>query len=350
MVTIEVLQSGCGVAATRRAAWQRRPTLVKSLVRPLVVALACSLVTPALGAAPAPKTAAAHVQKGREALAKKSWDEARKELVAAWELAPDATTAYLAGRAFEGLASVAEAAEWYERALAEGKLKPGEAEDAKNRLAALRKRPVTVTIDSTPDGATVRIDGKEIAQKTPFFVHLAPGPHHIVAEHGSNTISRDVEIAPLKSASLQLEITGPTPKPAEPTAPSAAPPPVAPPAPPSPEVASPTTTTESTVRVVPPARRAAYITAGAAVVALGFGTVYGIKALRDESRYDEHPTDEGKSLGKRDAVVADVSLALGLGLAITSAVLWVKSPAYETITIAPVVGKGTGGVAFAWSF
>lgn len=354
-----------------------------SLLRRATLAAALTLTVTAAGttaAAPttkqdqlAAKQADARLAKGRTLFAKKAYNDARKEFAAAYELVPTGTAAYLAGRANEELGSHVDAADWYRKAL-EAKLAPADLKDAQARLAALEKRPVTVTIDSDPDGATVRVDGTEIAQKTPFFVRLTPGSHKVHAERDGKEVTQEIKVAPLHSASLQIDfakgsaaMSGAETKPP----PVVAPEPTPPPPPASPESSLPSTpestaapgaaaaapstvpvTTDvgTTFRIVPTKRRIAYITAGAAVVALGFGAAYGLKSRGDER--DAFP-GERESIADRDSLITTVSLAAGAGLAITSVILWVTSPSSETVrtsTIAPMIGKGTGGVAWSLSF
>jgi hypothetical protein len=307
--------------------------------------LSLSLSLPSLALA-APKGAGEHEKKGQIAFVKKDWPLAKSEYAAAWEISKSADDAYFAGRAAEELGTFAEAAGWY------GKVTSGAHDkDARARLAALEKKPVAVTIETVPEGATVRIDGTASSQKSPFFVRLVPGPHRIVAEYEGKTAAKDVEVAPFVSMNVKLEVGAPTSTtaPAEP-APTPPPAPVEPapaPAPVEPAAApivdtQKTTTTSGT-------RTAAYVTGGIAIVALGFGTLYGIKALDDKSKYDDHPTQERADLGKRDRLVADNSLAIGIGLAVTSVVLYEKSTKHE-VALAPMASPTTAGLAFAARF
>ncbi|MBI2392599.1 MAG: PEGA domain-containing protein [Deltaproteobacteria bacterium] len=356
----------------------RRATLAAALTLTVTAAGTSSAAPTTKQDALASKQADARLNKGRTLFAKKAYNDARKEFAAAYELVPSGTAAYFAGRANEELGSFADAADWYRKAL-EGKLAPADHKDAQARLGALEKRPVTITIDSDPDGATVRVDGTEIAQKTPFFVRLTPGSHKVHAERDGKEVTQDIKVAPLHSGSLQIDfakgtaaMSGSESKPPpvvapEPTTPTTAPTT----APTTPESALPstpessgtpattvpatttapvTTDTGATLRIVPTKRRVAYITAGAAVVALGFGAAYGLKSRGDER--DAFP-GERESIADRDSLITTVSLAAGAGLAITSVILWVTSPSSETVrtsTIAPMIGKGTGGVAWSLSF
>jgi hypothetical protein len=306
--------------------------------------LSLSLSMPSLALA-APKGAVEHEKKGQIAFVKKDWSNAKSEYAAAYEISKSADDAYFAGRAAEELSAFAEAAGWY------GKVTSGAHDkDARARLSALEKKPVAVTIETVPEGATVRIDGTASSQKSPFFVRLVPGSHHIVAEYEGKSAAKDIEVAPFAPLGVKLEVgaasdAAAAPAPIEP-APAPAPAPTEPtPAPVAPAPVTVDTQTGGTSST----RTAAYVTGGIAIVALGFGTLYGIKALDDKSKYDDHPTQERADLGKRDRLVADIGIALGLGLAVTSVVLYVKSAKHE-VAIAPMVSPTTAGLGFAARF
>ena len=317
--------------------------------RLLAVALSLSIATPFAAPVLAQKPAASAdslLKKGKEQFAKKLYADARTSFAAAYESTPSGHAAYWAGRASEELRELEAAADWYGKAMAGGKLGPGE--DAAVRFDALAKEAVTVVIETTPDGATVRIDGKEFAQKTPFFAHLTPGQHHVVVEVGGKSATREVDIAPYKKTRVEISVEGAAaneapkpaePKPAEPTPATAAPAP-------APAPVEPTTTIHRT----PLTRRLSYITAGGAIVALGLGTMYGIKALSDDRAFEKDPTPEREDIGRRHALVSDVSFVLGAGLAITSVVLFFTSKSTETVAITPAVSPTFAGGAFSIKF
>jgi len=70
-----------------------------------------------------------------------------------------------------------------------------------------------------------------------------------------------------------------------------------------------------------------YITGGGAVVFLGLGTIFGLKALSNQKEFDDAPTSELRDTGNRNALVTDVCLGIGLTLALSSAVLYFTGPA-----------------------
>lgn len=181
--------------------------LLKALALALFSTLAAPTFAPTASADVAVdgKQAKARLDKGRALFVQKAFFEARKELVAAWELAALANAAYWAGRACEELGEPLVAVEWYGRALG-AKLAPIERDDAQARMKALKRKPVATTVITEPSGAKVRIDGIELAQKTPLVVQLVPGSHVFVIEVDGQATTRTIEIAPLKPAHVTAKL------------------------------------------------------------------------------------------------------------------------------------------------
>ena len=105
-----------------------------------------------------------------------------------------------------------------------------------------------------------------------------------------------------------------------------------------------------------PRMRWVYASGGAAIVLLTYGTIFGLEALSDARRYDEHPSVARRDLGKRNALVADVFIGLGIGLAATSAALFfmgrgdTASAHAPALFIAPVVSPGIVGAGLSLRF
>jgi hypothetical protein len=72
-----------------------------------------------------------------------------------------------------------QAAEMLEKYLATPDLPADDRAEASQQLEELKKRPSTLTVASSPSGASVTIDGKAEPNKTPFSVPVQPGPHDI---------------------------------------------------------------------------------------------------------------------------------------------------------------------------
>jgi hypothetical protein len=88
-----------------------------------------------------------------------------------------------------------QAAEMLERYLETPNLPPDDRKEASEQLDELRRRPSTLTVSSSPTGATVSVDGKTVEEgKTPVSITVAPGPHTVVVSHDKHTsTARQVE-------------------------------------------------------------------------------------------------------------------------------------------------------------
>jgi len=72
-----------------------------------------------------------------------------------------------------------QAADVLERYLATPSLPADDREEATAQLDALRKRPSTLTVASSPPGATVSVDGRAEPARTPMSTTVSPGPHTV---------------------------------------------------------------------------------------------------------------------------------------------------------------------------
>lgn len=87
-----------------------------------------------------------------------------------------------------------QAAEMLERYLAMPNLPKEDREEATQQLEALKKRPSTLTVSSTPSGAQVTVDGKKVEGRTPLSLTIAPGSHTVtVSSAGTEPYTRQVE-------------------------------------------------------------------------------------------------------------------------------------------------------------
>jgi hypothetical protein len=76
-----------------------------------------------------------------------------------------------------------QAAEMLERYLATKDLPPDDRKEASEQLEELRRRPSTLTVSSSPTGATVIVDGKPVESgKTPVSTTMPPGPHTVTVQ------------------------------------------------------------------------------------------------------------------------------------------------------------------------
>jgi PEGA domain len=80
-----------------------------------------------------------------------------------------------------------QAAEMLERYLSLPNLPRADRDAAAEQLDALKKRPSTLTVSSTPSGAKVWVDGKAIEGRTPLSITVAAGPHTVTVSSTTNT-------------------------------------------------------------------------------------------------------------------------------------------------------------------
>lgn len=184
------------------------------------------------------------------------------------------------------------------------------------RLAELRARPGTVRLSTTPPGATIRVDGREIPQQTPAEVPMAPGRHAVTFTlPGHTTTEQAVVVAPGEAATAEATL-------------ATLPPPTPPVATPEPTPA-PTPTPEPTPAPSRGPGTAVWVAGAVAGGALIAGTVFGFMALSDANEYDQLSQQYRTTLdpatrqqatdvsdrGQRNALLSD----LGFGAAVLAA-------------------------------
>jgi hypothetical protein len=308
------------------------------------------------------KAAGAAFKKGKEAFDKKDFKAAKESFLTADEILPAAAAQYYIARSSEELGETQDAAKYYEKALADGKLKEDLATDAKTRLDAIKKKPAKVKVTSDPPGATILVDGKAIPEKTPAEIDLEPGTHKITLQSaGKKDAENSVEVAAFTGATVSATLENAPPPPAEDPFAKKPPPPESTPAPtPEPAPAPAPVDTKKDMTWV-------YVTGGAAIVALGVGTFFGVQALGNKSKFDDAITANNASLarderdkGTRNALISDMGFGIGITLAVTSAVLYFTRPEPEKaaaaikpttkLSVAPVVAPTMGGLSATVNF
>jgi hypothetical protein len=75
-----------------------------------------------------------------------------------------------------------QAAASLERYLATPNLPKEEREGARWQLESPKKRPSRLTVSSTPIGALVTVDGKDVPGRTPVSVSVPPGSHTVITD------------------------------------------------------------------------------------------------------------------------------------------------------------------------
>lgn len=318
-------------------------------------------------AAPAAKTgdkkaAGAAFKKGKDAFEKKDYKAAKTAFLEADEILPAATAQYYIARSSEELGEPQDAVKYYEKALADGKLKDDQQSEAKTRLEALKKKPAKVKVTSDPPGATILVDGKPIPEKTPAEIDLEPGTHKITLQAaGKKDNEQAVEVVAFTGASLSVTLeAAPVATPAEdPFAKKPEPVKTEPTPAPASEPAPPVDTKKDMTWV--------YVTGGAAIVALGVGTFFGLQAMSNKSKFDDAIAANNAPLarderekGTRNALISDMGFGIGITLAVTSAVLYFTRPEPEKaaasikpstkMSFAPIVSPTSGGLSASINF
>jgi tetratricopeptide (TPR) repeat protein len=164
------------------------------------VALVFALVAAGLGCTPA----ARHAGRGEE-----PWDQAeRRDVDAARALDQEGVRAFREGRyedairyfraahrlggpsselwniarSLEKMDDAAAAEDAITEYLRARDVAPADRAEAEREAQALRARPSTLTVSTTPAGALVAVDGRVLGQ-TPLTVEVAPGTHGIAVRH-----------------------------------------------------------------------------------------------------------------------------------------------------------------------
>ncbi len=283
-----------------------------------------SISTTAFAAKPKPKPAAtakgpslkeakAHYESGLKKFNGGDFAGALDDFKAADAIKSTPQSQRYIGLCEDKLGHYAEAVAAYERFLAAvpAKMKK-EGEELTKRVAEIKAMPAKLHVETTPPGATITADGKQMAV-TPADIELTPGKHILRLElAGYLPIDKDVDVAYGAKEDVKNELQA---KPAEatPPAPVATTPPPTTPAPAEPPPAE-----EPQHRSKVPA----FITGGIAVAALGVGIGFGIAALGKKSDFDSNPQEGTAEDGENFALVADMAFGVAITLGVTSAVLF----------------------------
>jgi hypothetical protein len=178
------------------------------------LALACALLLPpAALEAQAPDArarAAEHFDRGIAFFNEERYDAALAELARAYELAPAHQTLYNLARVHAALGHAVESAAAYERYLAEAGEAIGERRrrEARRALEEQRSRIGRLTVRADVEGATVAVDGVDVAT-TPLTapIPLSAGTHTVeVRAPGHETVRRAVAVAGETEATVEVAL------------------------------------------------------------------------------------------------------------------------------------------------
>lgn len=184
-----------------------------------------------------------------------------------------------------------------------------EGDEIKAREAEIKALPGKIHAESTPPGAVVQLDGKNVgsASGTPTDFEAAPGHHSLhFASEGRLPVDKDIDVAFASKQDVNVTLDA-VPAPVAVVAPPVPVPVAAAPPPPPPE---------------PRSKLPAYVTGGLAIVAAGIGTAFGVVALSDKSEFDKNPSTAKADDGENHALIADMAFGVAITLGVTSAVLF----------------------------
>jgi PEGA domain len=102
---------------------------------------------------------------------------------AAYQLGGPSSELWNIVRCREGMDDVEGAASAIDDYLAAKDLLPADRADAEREAQALRARSSTLTVTTTPSGASVTVDGRVVAGATPLSTDLRTGQHTIAVRH-----------------------------------------------------------------------------------------------------------------------------------------------------------------------
>jgi hypothetical protein len=200
--------------------------------------------------------------------------------------------------------------------------------EVEGKVSDLRKKPGFVSVTTVPPGASIWVDGIDTERTTPSAVGVSPGTHTVVVKLPSHETAENtvvVEFDSKKELALTLHESN--------AAPSAG------------NDASNGDSSGSGYHPTTPFWIAVGTTAVGAVVT----TTFGIIALNQSSEYQTRPTQELYDAGRRNALIADISLGVTAAAAATATILFFTSKGPEkrpgeAFILAPSVGSHGGGL------
>lgn len=323
-----------------------------------IAALASSAAT----AADAREEASRHFRLGVQLAGEADYLGAAVEFKRAYDIAPQFAVLYNLGQAYVGAGRPVEAVDALERYLKDGgrNLPPARQREVAETIRLQTARIGSVAVRVSPDGAVIRVDGRD-AGKAPLAAPLrvAVGEHTVVVTaEGRRTETRTVAVAAGEQVNLEVKLESDAPPPA-PVA-EVTPPPVEPkvePAPPPPVVSTPPVAAEPATpprNEVPPRRGgalrvAAWVTTIAGLAALGGGLIAGILTIEpyraEQLAKDLQTYNAAKEQADRAALAANIMYGIGGALAVAGLVLLIVSwPTADDVSAGVFPAVGGGGV------
>ena len=329
----------------------------------LLAVLLTACLAPQIARAGAKEEARKHYDRAIELVDDGQLEGAMVEFQRAYDLTRHFAVLYNIGQVFVSLARPVEAVDAYERYLADGgkKIRAARRAEVVEEIARQKARIATLEMRGLPEGAIVRVDGKEIGKAPiPSPVRVGVGIHTVgataegydPAETSVTVAGEDHKVVELALAKHMVEKTPP------PATVAAVPPPqpVVVQVEPAPVLVSTPIEPARKERSISNTRIAAIVSGAAGLLGIAAGTVCWLTA---ESRHEDAVTnwnqnhdDRAKKLQSeaQDYVTAaNVGFIAGGALTVLGLVLYVvgapDKPAANTQTrLMPVVGPGFAGL------
>jgi len=289
--------------------------------------------------------------RGQSAFEEGSYETAEAAFREAYAAIPNPIVLLSIANSQERLNNLPGAVETLEQYLAERADAP-DREQIEAKIADFRTRPATLSISSTPTGATITIDGEAREEVTPAEIEVPTGEHTIgITLDGYEESTEAVvlvfgqrhEHAPVLTEvppagdEFGEEGEGAEPPPEE-----------------EPEAEEDDAGISAGV----------WVSAALAGVGLITGTVLGFLALSEQSAFDDEPTEETADRGETYALFADVAFGVAIAGAITAVVLYVTDSADDeddeeeegdeeasaSLSVTPAIGTHGGGIAASLTF
>ena len=307
----------------------------KHLIVMLLAGLVALSVAPAM-AEPPEQAARRLLKQGRSLLVKGDYGQAVIVLMKAQGTFPSAEIQVEIAAAYEGLGSPVDAAELYERLLADEGLFGKDRERCEQRLEALRAQLGRLTITCRIKEALVKVNDREVGKTPlPHPVYVEPGDVTIVVQNPAHRVTQDHTVAAGEHKKIKVSLRD---RPRPQSQPSAATPGMD--LPPPTAALPPTAARKPAARTGPAPRRRdgagkgwllgrrwTWVVAGGAVVAGAVGMGLGISASGEYGEYKEAETSVSRYPELEDSIrtksiAANAMFGVAGGLAVTAAVLF----------------------------
>lgn len=270
---------------------------------------------------------------GQKALDAGDVQTAEKDFEEAYKTLPNAAVLLKIAECHSRLSDDAGAVDALQRYLAESPNASDRAE-VESRINAIKQKPAIVSVTTSPTGATVLVDGSDSGQVTPADLKLAPGDHTIAVQLAPyETIQQSITVEFASRKKLELTLAAPAKQAAEPGLKAG-----------TDEGAYPVSTTSG--RSLSPGF---WVAVGGTVVGAAVTTTFGIMALNEHTEYQKKPTRALYDDGRRDALIADISLGVTLASAVTAGVLFFTAksgdePPDHHVVVVPCIERGGGSL------